>query len=229
MIIFFIMVFSVGWIFESLSVATGFPFGNYYYTDVLGFKLGQVPVSVMPGYFSFGYISWVLADVLIGKRDNSIRGWEWITVPLIASFFMSAWDLFTDPINSTFRPMWVWEEGGSYFGVPISNFLGWFFVVFVFYTLFAFYNRLRNNDKPAPEITKYKWYWLLPIIMYFSSMLEVITAYLWRDNVLMTSLEGHEWWSKDMFGSMILVALWTILPYSAYALWRLNKDFKADK
>ena len=229
MIIFFIMIFSVGWIFESLSVATGFPFGNYYYTDVLGYKLGQVPISVMPGYFSFGYISWVLADVMIGKRDNSIRGWEWITIPLIASFFMSAWDLFTDPINSTFRPMWVWEEGGSYFGVPISNFLGWCFVVFVFYTLFAFYNRWRNNDKPAPEITKYKWYWLLPIIMYFSSMLEVITAYLWRDNVLMTSLEGHEWWSKDMFGSMILVALWTILPYSAYALWRLNKDFKADK
>ena len=163
---------------------------------------------------------------MVGKRDNSIRGWEVLAIPVIASFFMSAWDLFTDPINSTYRPMWVWEEGGPYFGVPLSNFLGWYFVVFVFYLLFVLNNKSRNNNRSVPEIVQVKWYWLLPVLMYFSPMLEVVTVYLWRENKLMTSLEGHEWWSKGMFGSMLLVALWTILPYSAYSLWILNKDFR---
>jgi uncharacterized membrane protein len=33
---------------ENLGVATGFPFGHYFYTDALGPKLGYVPLLVGP-------------------------------------------------------------------------------------------------------------------------------------------------------------------------------------
>lgn len=225
MIIFFCMVFVVGWSFESLSVAVGFPFGNYYYTDLLGIKLVTVPVSVMPVYFAFGYVSWVVADVVLSKRDNTIRGWELLSIPAVSAFAMSAWDLMSDPINSTYRPMWVWEEGGPFFGVPISNFLGWYFVVFVFYFLFALYNR-RHNEDPTPEIVNNKWYWITAVLMFIFVLLENFTGYLWRESILVKSLDGHEWWSGDIYGSMLLVALWTILPIGLYALLRINRDFK---
>ena len=40
---------------------------------------------------------------------------------------MTAWDLFLDPQMTT-EGYWRWPNGGSYRGVPISNFVGWFVV-----------------------------------------------------------------------------------------------------
>jgi putative membrane protein len=50
---FFGIAFVVSWCMESLSIATGFPFGHYHYTDKLGPKLGTVPLLIMPAYFAF--------------------------------------------------------------------------------------------------------------------------------------------------------------------------------
>ena len=38
---------------------------------------------------------------------------------------------------ATIRHLWIWEQGGGYFGVPLTNYLGWFFTVYVFFQLFA--------------------------------------------------------------------------------------------
>jgi len=46
---------------------------------------------------------------------------------------MVAWDLGMDPTSSTIRHLWIWEQGGGYFGVPLTNYLGWFFTVYVFF------------------------------------------------------------------------------------------------
>lgn len=35
-------------LFENMSILTGFPFGHYYYTDILGPKLFLVPVLIGP-------------------------------------------------------------------------------------------------------------------------------------------------------------------------------------
>lgn len=37
-----------------------------------------------------------------------------------------------DTITATVNKVWILEDGGSYFGVPISNYLGWFLVVYIF-------------------------------------------------------------------------------------------------
>ena len=39
---------------ENIGVATGFPFGAYHYTDVLGPKLGYVPLMIGPAYLGVG-------------------------------------------------------------------------------------------------------------------------------------------------------------------------------
>jgi len=50
-------------------------------------------------------------------------------VPFIAAFVMVMWDLTFDPRASTIEHQWIWEQGGGYFGVPLTNYLGWFFTV----------------------------------------------------------------------------------------------------
>ena len=34
---------------------------------------------------------------------------------------------------------WIWHDGGGYFGVPFSNFMGWFLCVYTIFQLLALY------------------------------------------------------------------------------------------
>jgi uncharacterized membrane protein len=136
---------------ENMSVLTGFPFGHYYYTDNLGPKLFLVPVLIGPAYVGTGYLAWTIARVISGATDSRLRGHLTFTVPLLAAFMMVSWDLSFDPIFSTISQGWVWLDGGSYFGVPFSNFLGWLLTTFVFLQLFALYLERRQNVQSTDE------------------------------------------------------------------------------
>src|SRR6266849_4684741 len=59
-LIFFVISFIAGNVFEDLGVATGFPFGRYYYPDAMGPKLFNVPILVGFAYPWMGYLSWTL-------------------------------------------------------------------------------------------------------------------------------------------------------------------------
>src|ERR1700732_5270330 len=115
-------------VMENIGVLTGFPFGHYHYTDVLGPKLFLVPLLIGPAYFGTGYLSWVLASVLLCTDQRRDRLPTFV-VPVIAAFIMVGWDLCFDPAASTIAHMWIWENGGGYFGVPLTNFLGWYLTV----------------------------------------------------------------------------------------------------
>jgi uncharacterized membrane protein len=65
-----IAVFAVGCLvisnfMENLSIMTGFPFGQYYYSDALGPKLFLVPLLIGPAYFGTGYVAWTMANVFL--------------------------------------------------------------------------------------------------------------------------------------------------------------------
>ena len=224
MLIFFGLVFAVSWSYESLSIATGFPFGHYHYTDLLGQKLGTVPLSIMPAYFSFGYLAWTLGDVLLSKRDNTILGTDLLMVPFVASLVMVVWDITMDPINSTITKMWIWHDGGPYFGVPFVNYLGWFLCVFTFYFLFALFNRKHGQDS-TPDIVHQKLYWQLPAFMYLTIIAEYLAGMFGRQSVEVMSEDQHVWWTGDIYSSLMLVSLFTVLPIFVFCLYRLSKDF----
>ena len=48
----------VGNISENLGVATGFPFGRYYFLDLMGPKLFHVPALLGLAYIGMAYVSW---------------------------------------------------------------------------------------------------------------------------------------------------------------------------
>jgi putative membrane protein len=64
---FIVICLVVSNIFENVSILTGFPFGHYHYTDVLGLKLFLVPVLDRAG---------LLRDRLsrLGRRERARRG-----------------------------------------------------------------------------------------------------------------------------------------------------------
>ena len=124
-LIFFAICLVIGNVFENLGVSIGIPFGGYYFTGVMGPKLFAVPILLGLAYLGMGYLSWTLACVIADGTRNPLTGPRVVTVPFVAAFIMMAWDLAMDPVWSTIVHAWIWRDGGAYFGVPISNFLGW--------------------------------------------------------------------------------------------------------
>ena len=64
---------------------------------------------------------------------------------LVAAFIVSATDLVADPV-SVEGGLWVWYDGGPFFGVPYSNYIGWIFVGTIILSIIGFANK-SNCDK----------------------------------------------------------------------------------
>src|SRR5262245_27323941 len=62
---------------ENLSILTGFPFGNYVYTEKLGPKLFLVPMIIGGAYAGAGYVSWMVAHVLLDRMGPCDRFAIW--------------------------------------------------------------------------------------------------------------------------------------------------------
>jgi uncharacterized membrane protein len=208
-------------IFENLSILTGFPFGHYYHTDGLGPKLFLVPILIGPAYLGTGYLAWTLARIVLGATDKRLPGQQVWAAPVLAAFFIVAWDLAFDRIASTLRQSWIWEQGGSYFGVPLSNFLGWFLTVFVFFQLFALYLRGRSSA-PSAALTLSRGYWLLAVAFYAVIALGTPLNLLAQTaNAPVADPAGVLWRTQDIYTVLGLVWMFTMLPFTVLGLIKL--------
>jgi uncharacterized membrane protein len=169
--IFFGITFLVSWSIESASIALALPFGSYHYTELLGARIGAVPLAVLAAYFVAGYLAWTMGTTFLGNLGAGIERRNLILVPAIASLIMVMWDLCMDPIKSTIERAWVWEGGGAHHGVPISNYFGWYLTMFIIYQLFALYlYRTGGNERVAqPRI-----YWILVPVMFLGLALQFL-------------------------------------------------------
>jgi len=151
--VFFAISAVVSWLFEQAGVSTGAVYGPYHYTDVLGPKLGDVPLLIPGAWFMMIYPGYVIAGLLVDGRPYGTRG-SWANVVWLAAVgaaVMTAWDVVVDPILSgpAFRA-WIWEQGGPYFGVPLRNYAGWLVTTFVVYLLYRAWE--RGSAAPAGQL-----------------------------------------------------------------------------
>jgi uncharacterized membrane protein len=220
LLVLFCLTFVISWSYETCSILTGFPFGNYHYSENLGPKLWLVPLLIMPAYFSMGYIAWMIGHILLDRFDDRPPGADVILIPVFSSFAMVMWDLCMDPSSSTVLGSWVWHEGGAYFGVPFVNFLGWYLCVFTIYQAFALY--LQGSTQSAGETSLGdRLSWAFPALMYGTVMLGRLIVPLTIDSKQVASLDRHVWWTGDIYASLALVSLFTMLFVTLLALVRV--------
>ncbi|WP_180540591.1 carotenoid biosynthesis protein [Nevskia soli] len=135
-----------------------------------------------------GYLSWTLAVVIAGGRRSAI--------PFVASFVMVSWDLSMEPVWATVVHAWKWLDGGPYFGVPLSNFTGWFLTVWLIYQLFALFLGRGSSTINAQPIG----YWREAIAFYAVSAAPRGTdGSLRRDRRPMASGEHHSGHSTGFY------------------------------
>lgn len=105
---------------ELLGTNTGFPFGAYSYSDLLGTKwFGHVPIVIPLSWFTMAVPSFVIVERFLADRPAWLR-WSY------AAVLLTLWDLALDPAMSFLAPYWSWESPGLYYGMPAVNLLGWF-------------------------------------------------------------------------------------------------------
>ncbi len=221
-ITFLVMCLLVSNLLENTSILTGFPFGHYYYTSRLGPKLFLVPLVIGPAYFGTGYLAWVLSTVLIGDVRPMASAFTTFAVPFMASFMMVAWDLGMDPTSSTIRHLWIWEQGGGYFGVPLTNYLGWFFTVYVFFQVFALYLRFRKASSDGEEPTFKRSSYAQVIVMYAVIGLTFVVNYLvGSTNMAITDAVGIVWQTRSIAEAEAMVSIFTMLFAAALSAVKL--------
>ncbi|MGD0735076.1 MAG: carotenoid biosynthesis protein [Terracidiphilus sp.] len=129
--LFFATAAVVSYALEETGVRTGMIYGPYHYSDMLGPKLGHVPVLIPLAWFMMIYPSWVTARALLRGVDTRTAA-GMAALALIAAMVMTAWDTVMDP-GMAAAGNWVWEHRGGYFGVPLRNYFGWLLTTFLVY------------------------------------------------------------------------------------------------
>ena len=170
-LVFFVLTAGISWAYEQVGVETGLIYGRYHYTDILGVKIGHVPVLIPIAWFMMIYPSYVIANLIAGGPAVGSRGslGRVVWLALLSAMVMTAWDLVIDPILSgPAVRAWVWEEGGPYFGIPAQNYVGWMLTTFTVYMLYRLYER-RQGSLPAGPLPV--GVAVLPVIAYTAMML----------------------------------------------------------
>ena len=206
---------------ENLSILTGFPFGHYHYTDSLGPKLLLVPLLIGPAYISTGYLAWVIGNVLVGDVRRGASGFTVFATPFIAAFAMVAWDVCLDPTLSTILKFWIWQDGGGFFGVPLTNYLGWFLTVYLFFQLFALYIWFRRPGKAekaeAAENGTSREHYAQAVTLYAVMGAAFVLQYLTGTSRTVVDATGAAWQTGDIYETAAILALFTMIFIAALA------------
>ncbi len=100
---------------ETAAIKTGFPYGSFSYTDVLGPKL----LDTTPWAVAFAYPPILLGAFWLASKFT--RSFPRI---ILAAIFATIVDVVLDPAIVKLE-FWAWETPGAFYGVPWINFAGW--------------------------------------------------------------------------------------------------------
>ena len=138
---------TLGWIAEQTGSRFGWWFGQYTYTDVLGPRLGDVPIVIPLMWFGLCHIAFVMASLALWRQpvahDNS--GWQGgALTAVLSAMIVTAFDLGADPYFVFQLKAWIMEKtDGYWFGETVVGFAGWMVVGFAIVAAFQALARPR--------------------------------------------------------------------------------------
>ncbi|HYA88818.1 MAG TPA: carotenoid biosynthesis protein [Nitrospirota bacterium] len=144
-LLFCIAGYVIAWLSEFSSIHNGFPYGHYYYLDgTMGKEIWVLGVPLMDSisYVFLAYASYSLALLVCSPLSRSrwmvyiletkkIR--DSLQVRILGALLLVYLDIIIDPVALRgdrwfLGRIYGYPEQGVYFGVPLSNFVGWFVV-----------------------------------------------------------------------------------------------------
>jgi len=139
--------FAIGLAAEVIGVNTGVPFGKYEYISLMAPRVLGVPLSVPIMWGFYAYLTYLIASSII-TRKGTAGAFLRVTY---TSLLMVTLDLAMDPFMVSKIHAWVWLGGWgpAWFGIPASNYMGWFIVSF----MILLTHELLARNSPTPRAT----------------------------------------------------------------------------
>jgi len=213
----------ITFLMENIGSTTGFPFGRYHFEVGAGLPhIGIIPIIVGPLWFGGGYFSWIVASILLDGADRRLdQRVNLFALPVVAAFVMTQWDLVMDPPNATIAKAWIWHDGGAMFGVPLSNYLGWFLTSWLLFLAFALYLRGRPADRPGIAAVSRAKLQAIAILFYVSAGLTHLVPWMIGDSGEAVDAAGHAWRIQDIRETTVAIMLCTMGFTATLAALRL--------
>lgn len=160
----------LGWVAEQMGSSHGWFFGRYTYTEVLGPRLGDVPLAIPLMWFALCLVGYVMANLILWRQPVHPRPslGQGALVAWLAAMIVTAFDLGADPYFVYVLKAWVMEKpNGGWFGETLQGFVGWMFVAFTIISVFLAW--AAPTRLPAAG-TPVRWAAGLPLGIYASAL-----------------------------------------------------------
>ncbi|MBN2031259.1 carotenoid biosynthesis protein [bacterium] len=203
-IIFFVISFLVSLISELMSIKWGVPFlAKYTYHPALKpFLFNNVPLFIPLAWYVISFVPHVFLKylpVLVNKKRSIKRIF---IKAFLCTLFMLGIDVFLEPL-AVFVNAWSWHIHGAYFGIPFTNFLGWFLSGFITHIIYLFF------EKPYKTVDSRILYILEVYFILYSTVLTTM-------GLIKTKIHIH---------SIIpfIIALFILLPFWIFWFFDFQK------
>jgi len=183
-LLFTVAGYVIAWLSEFSSIHNGFPYGHYYYLDgTRGKEIWVLGVPLMDSisYVFLAYASYSLSLLIYSPLRRSrwmvyvletkkIR--DSLQVRVLGALLFVYLDIIIDPVALRgdrwfLGRIYGYPEQGVYFGVPLSNFIGWFAVGFsMIYALQKIDLYLRRKGVSDLIGYKYPWRFMIGPLLY---------------------------------------------------------------
>jgi len=130
-IIVIVLIFLLGFTIEAYGVYSGEIFGQYSYSNVLGWKLFNTPVIIGLNWLILVYCGYYLVSRFIHKPVFQIP---------VGALLLVAFDFLLEPVAIE-TEMWSWTVGKPLF----QNYLAWFAISVVLMSLFPLFKVKLSN------------------------------------------------------------------------------------
>lgn len=199
--------FGIAWFSEYGSTHWGIPYGDYYYIPatireelwIAGVPFMDSLSYVFLSYCSYSMAIFLLSPILFSKGNvfvletHRVRQ-SWQTL-LLGSFLFVFLDIIIDPVALQghrwfLGQIYGYRENGIYFGIPMSNFIGWLLVGLVMIAALQLLDRWPALEpKRSTAFHAIPGIALLGPILYVSVLLFNIAITFWIGEMLLATVD----------------------------------------
>jgi putative membrane protein len=216
---------AVALVAELVSTRIGVPFGLYHYTgETRAFELflSNVPFFSPLSFPFLAYASFCLARRTFGPDWATTRGGRTRLV-VVAGALMMLLDVVIDPAAVRggrwfLGHIFYYPDGGLYFGVPLSNFVGWLLVGWLTIGIYVWGEHRAGRSRPlaadrgAPGLGIALYYLVLAVNL-------SVTFWIGEELIAAAGILVHAGLYLILYGvNKVTVGQWSAEPLTAPAM-----------
>jgi uncharacterized membrane protein len=217
-IIFFSITLTFGFLSELIGTVWGAIYGAYYYLPRPPLMIfDSVPIQTPFSWSVIIYTCYCLTNIIVGSyKIKPIEFTKYgkdftvflsiVMLSLIDAIAAMNIDMMMDPIAANHS--WVWIFGGPYYGVPITNFIGWFSVTFFSTIIFRLFEQSNTKCDTHSKISLL----YIPIVIYIFYFLKFSFGAL-KGNILDPT--------RLAYPELVLIGFSAMMPFILLSIFSL--------